>query len=445
MGIMIWQLFLLFTISFAQLALSIEYTDLIDLPDGLSNQDGYTYLRHSTMMNSFGEPCPFVESCTSVTNENMLPFIKTENVGPFSVTGLTPAVDALKRAFAKVEVEDPGLYAVLGTAGMLCCRAVRGSTQYYSNHAWGSAIDITIDGELDPRFDAKAQYGLHLLYPYLHDEGFFWAAGYSPSSEDAMHFEIANEVMNEWVSSGMFGSSTGNDDTVMNDDNVNYGTCTSTSGIPGECIDTNNCDYTTESGLCPGGANIQCCHNTYGECTTENNIMGTCQTVSSCEESTTSGLCPGDSTIRCCHETPLDTCSVSDGRPGVCIAFSGCAAEYFPGFCPGSAEIQCCVAANGANVCDVDTPTWKHSPRVYKGDVGMQWNAVLDITQYNIYYTLNKDGSDLKLLTTTSKLFHIIPGSRVSKLQSGRKIYFAITALQNDCESDQLTGVFTIP
>lgn len=39
-------------------------------------------------------------------------------------------------------------------------------------------------------------------YDAFHEYGFFWAAGYSAGSEDSMHFEIAEQTLNEWVAAG---------------------------------------------------------------------------------------------------------------------------------------------------------------------------------------------------------------------------------------------------
>jgi hypothetical protein len=70
----------------------------------------------------------------------------TTDVGPFRVTGLRPAVESLAAIFLKVRRLRPRLR----TAGMMCCRNVRGSSRSISNHAWGTAIDMKIDGELVP-------------------------------------------------------------------------------------------------------------------------------------------------------------------------------------------------------------------------------------------------------------------------------------------------------
>jgi hypothetical protein len=162
--------------------------------------------------------------------------IVTKTIGKFKVTGMSKAVDCLARALTKVQSQKPDLYNALGSSGMLCCRAIRGSTTTYSNHAWGAAIDFNIGGVLDPRGDGKTQQGLLDLYPYMHNEGFYWAAGYSGSSEDAMHFEIADEVMKSWGAGGSSSSSSsstsGNPNTYVcatANVNIRSGACTSYS------------------------------------------------------------------------------------------------------------------------------------------------------------------------------------------------------------------------
>lgn len=72
---------------------------------------------------------------------------------------------------------------------MLCCRLVRGSRQTASNHSWGVAIDLKIDGELDRPGDGFVQSGLLRAYRFFHEEGWYWGAGFR--REDAMHFELA--------------------------------------------------------------------------------------------------------------------------------------------------------------------------------------------------------------------------------------------------------------
>ena len=117
----------------------------------------------------------------------------TASVGPFRVTGLDIAVQSLARVMDSVRRHDPEVYAQLGTAGMLCCRFVRGSKTVLSNHSWGTAVDLTFGGEVDPRGDGKCQLGLLRVYRFFHQEGWYWGAGFP--REDAMHFELADETV----------------------------------------------------------------------------------------------------------------------------------------------------------------------------------------------------------------------------------------------------------
>jgi hypothetical protein len=95
--------------------------------------------------------------------------------------------------------EQPDVYAVLGTAGMLCCRYQRGSTSAISNHSWGTAIDLTIAKVLDARGDNKVQYGLTLIAPIFNRHGWYWGAMFP--TEDAMHFEASKGLVEKWGAS----------------------------------------------------------------------------------------------------------------------------------------------------------------------------------------------------------------------------------------------------
>jgi hypothetical protein len=52
---------------------------------------------------------------------------------------------------------DPALFARIGTAGAVCCRLIKlaqgGCASSWSNHAFGSAVDLTVDGILDTHGD----------------------------------------------------------------------------------------------------------------------------------------------------------------------------------------------------------------------------------------------------------------------------------------------------
>ena len=177
---------------------AVNYSVFVAIPSGIN--DGLTSLDPATMMSTFGNPGTPNPGC-GPSSAAMQKLMKTASVGPFRVTGLIPAVDALTRIFSAVQTSKPDLYQTLGTDGMLCVRYVRGSTTNLSNHAWGSAIDIKIGGVLTNRGSTTVQQGLVDLYPFMHAEQFFWGAGFSPTP-DGMHFEVSRELLAQWRSDG---------------------------------------------------------------------------------------------------------------------------------------------------------------------------------------------------------------------------------------------------
>jgi len=179
----------------------MSLTDRIQIPSGINS--GVKNAKLQTMLDLFGKPRDsFSNDCQPVTNSQLKTLIVTENVGPFKVTGLKPAVADLREIFAEVHAENPTLYAALGTAGMLCARLVRGTKSgAISNHAWGTAIDIKINDELDTRGDGTVQLGLTQLAPFFHKRSWFWGAGFG--TEDGMHFEASDGRVREWHALGL--------------------------------------------------------------------------------------------------------------------------------------------------------------------------------------------------------------------------------------------------
>jgi hypothetical protein len=160
-----------------------------------------TNLRQTTMLNLFGNPSATkTVNCGPVTNPRLKAKLVTKSVGPFRVTGHKAAVKSLATILTEVKAELPDLYSLIGTAGMLCARKVRGGRSW-SNHSWGFAIDITIGGKLDVRGDNQIQAGLLALYPYFHSHGWWWGAEFP--AEDGMHFEVADETVWKWRELGL--------------------------------------------------------------------------------------------------------------------------------------------------------------------------------------------------------------------------------------------------
>ncbi len=187
----------------------IDYTQLIAIP--AAKNQGLTPASASSLTAKLGSPgSPLTAACFSCncapTNVTITSAKVTENVGPFRVTGLKPAVSALRRAFDKVKTEKPDLYGKLHTAGMLCACPIKrtdGSPgSAYGSRSWGTAIDIYVGSNVDPRGDGKTQIGLAQLAPYLNAEGFYWGGGFAGAGETSMRFEASQELIDKWVRSG---------------------------------------------------------------------------------------------------------------------------------------------------------------------------------------------------------------------------------------------------
>lgn len=160
--------------------------------------------RNATMVQVLGNPRgTYSEECQDPTNPRLASLIVGEDVGPFRVRGLRPAVAALRRILDDVKADEPDIYRRLGNAGMLCCRFVRDSRSAISNHSWGTAIDLTLDGILDRRGDNRAQRGLIRIREHFNRHKFFWGAAFR--TEDSMHFEASDDLIRDWQAQGALG------------------------------------------------------------------------------------------------------------------------------------------------------------------------------------------------------------------------------------------------
>ena len=179
--------------------------DLVKLDDSRFRLNGSLQsARNKTMLAVLGSPRgSYSDEDQEPTNPSICGLLISEDFGPFKVRGLKPAVSALRTILEDVRQAEPTIYSRLGSAGMLCCRLVRGSTCSISNHSWGTAVDLRIDGVLDKRGDNQAQQGLLRIHPYFNRHGFYWGAAFPV--EDSMHFEASDQLVREWQSRGHLG------------------------------------------------------------------------------------------------------------------------------------------------------------------------------------------------------------------------------------------------
>lgn len=131
-----------------------------------------------------------------VTNPKLLKLLTVENVGPFRVHGIRPALASLRQVFAAVRQQQPELYRLVGSAGMMVNRVQRGSSTKLSNHAFGTAIDLRIAGYLQPRGSHRSNRGLDALAPFFNSAGWYWGATFGV--DDAMHFECGTALLDSF-------------------------------------------------------------------------------------------------------------------------------------------------------------------------------------------------------------------------------------------------------
>ncbi len=184
----------------------MRLTELIPIPPGINQ--GLTPARQTTLLSLLGTPREsFDQTCQSPTNRALLSLLALRQLGIFRAYGLKPALDDLEQIFADIHSEQPDVFSALGYSGMLCARLVRGSTHTISNHAWGIAIDLNLDGRLDSPGNGQVQCGLALIAPIFQRHGWYWGAGFS--REDAMHFEASDERVRQWHAEGRLLSTLG--------------------------------------------------------------------------------------------------------------------------------------------------------------------------------------------------------------------------------------------
>src|SRR5262245_28446979 len=150
-------------------------TDLVSLPASINQ--GVSSAKQNTMLSLLGNPRDdYDQSCREITNPGLASLVEVRSLGLFRARGLRPALDSLEGVLADIKSEEPTVHAALGTAGMMCARFVRDSTTAISNHSWGTAIDLTLNGTLDVRGDNKVQQGLTLIAPIFNRHGWYWGA-----------------------------------------------------------------------------------------------------------------------------------------------------------------------------------------------------------------------------------------------------------------------------
>lgn len=114
----------------------LHWTDHLPLPPLGTVNVGLVSPPNSLLESRFGKPRDgFTTDCQAATDRRLAAAIVTQDVGPFRATGLGPAVASLRDVLREIRRDHPDLHGKLGTAGMMCCRLVRGSSTSISNHS----------------------------------------------------------------------------------------------------------------------------------------------------------------------------------------------------------------------------------------------------------------------------------------------------------------------
>src|SRR5215207_1205736 len=85
--------------------------------------------------------------------------------GPVRVSGLNKGVESLKAALDEAEEQIPDAVAALKTVGMLCVRVKRTNPNSFSNHSWGTALDLFFGSAVIPQGKPKTYRGILQLVP----------------------------------------------------------------------------------------------------------------------------------------------------------------------------------------------------------------------------------------------------------------------------------------
>lgn len=177
-----------------------DYPKVVLIEDRRRLNSGLTLLTRSYLREHLGVPSDNLgDNCGPVTNPDFKKLLVTAEIGNIKARLIEPAVDSLRRVFNLIRAIDEDLYARIRSSGALCVRRIRGGTSI-SNHAYGMAIDLNIDGQLDTLGDGKTQLGLTIIADVFQREGWYWGASFG--REDSMHFEVSRELFDQWLSSG---------------------------------------------------------------------------------------------------------------------------------------------------------------------------------------------------------------------------------------------------
>ena len=150
---------------------------------------------------------------TFLQNKALEKLMKRFKVDSIHGEGLEVAVNSLRTVITEVLNEYPDLKGRITSGGMCVPRFIstRKSKKNpipkipskLSNHSWGCAIDLKIDGVADVQDDNVVLRGLELIAPIFNKHGWVWGGAYITAAEDGMHFEVSKETLLKWKQGGL--------------------------------------------------------------------------------------------------------------------------------------------------------------------------------------------------------------------------------------------------
>jgi hypothetical protein len=170
-------------------------SDKVPIPPKDTMNTGLSPAKQSTMLKVLGKPGQLTKDCSNPTGKFKKRVKFGVDIGPFKVSGLDFAVESLRQIFAEVQVQLPDVFSQVKTEGMLCVRARRKSATLFSNHSFGTAIDLFFGTKVIPQGTHLAHRGIFLLFPFFNRHGWYWGAEFSGDFVDSMHFELAEETV----------------------------------------------------------------------------------------------------------------------------------------------------------------------------------------------------------------------------------------------------------
>jgi hypothetical protein len=172
-----------------------DLSDRVPIPPKDTINTGLSPAKESTMLAKLGKPGALTKDCSDPNAEFKKRVKFGVDIGPFRVSGLDFAVESLRQIFAEAQQQLPDVFANAKTEGMLCVRHRRKANLLFSNHSFGTAIDIFFGTQVVPQGVHLTHRGSLLLAPFFNRHGWYWGAEFSGDFVDSMHFELAEETV----------------------------------------------------------------------------------------------------------------------------------------------------------------------------------------------------------------------------------------------------------